>query len=213
MTTATTSMPLLIREQTPHATVENPSGQLMSATDAEARGLAAAIGRGDEAAFRMLSNRYHLRLFRFELVLGRGEELLAQDAVQSTFLIAAKKLRSADGEAHLWNWLARVARQEIARAWRKRQRDPALANAEVLSEECPAATDPDPFFEGVLDGALGRLEPEERQLIQIFYFERLSQKQIAEQLNITPKAVSSRLRNGRARSCVHWLNARCHMET
>ncbi len=197
MTATTTSMPLLIREQTPHATVENPSGQLASVADAEARGLAAAIGRGDEAAFRTLYDRYHSRLFRFALVLGRGDELLAQDAVQSTFLIAAKKLRSADGEAHLWNWLARIARQEIARAWRKRQRDPALANAEVLSEECPAATDPDPFFEVVLDGALDRLEPEERQLIQIFYFERQSQKQIAEQLNITPKAVSSRLERAR----------------
>ena len=49
----------------------------------------------------------------------------------------------------------------------------------------------------MLDGALKILETEERQLIQVFYFERLNQKQIAEQLNITPKAVSSRLERAR----------------
>ena len=41
------------------------------------------------------------------------------------------------------------------------------------------------------------LEAEDRQLIQVFYFERFNQKQIAEQLNITPKAVSSRLERAR----------------
>lgn len=190
-------MPLLIREQTPHPTVEASNGKLAPDADADARALAAAIGRGDEVAFRVLYDRYYKRLFRLAFVLGRGDELLAQDVLQSVFLTAAKKLRSADGEEHLWNWLARVARQQIAKAWRKRQRDPAIANAEVLSDDCPATAEPDPFFEGVLDRAMEMLEAEERQLIQIFYFDRLSQKEIAERLNITPKAVSSRLERAR----------------
>ena len=190
-------MPLLIREQTPHPTVEASSGQLAPAADAEARALAAAIARGDEAAFRTLYDRYHQRLFRFALVLGRGDESLAQDLVQSVFVTAANKLRRADSEAHLWNWLARVARQQSAKIWRKRRRDPAMANTEALSENVSASADPDSFLEEVLDGALTMLETEERQLIQIFYFDRLSQKEIAEQLGTTPKAVSSRLERAR----------------
>ena len=197
MTATTTSMPLLIREQTPHPTVENSSGQTASAADSEARQIAAAIGRGDEAAFRTLYDRYYQRLFRFALVLARGDESLAQDTVQSAFITAAKKLRRADGEEHLWNWLARVARQQSARAWRKRRRDPAMANAEMLPEDCPAMAQPDSFLEEALDGVLKSLEAEERQLIQVFYFDRLSQKEIAEQLGTTPKAVSSRLERAR----------------
>ena len=197
MTANTTSMPLLIPEQKPHATVEASSAQLAPAADAEARSLAAAIARGDEAAFRTLYDRYHQRLFRLALVLGRGDESLAQDVVQSVFVTAAKKLRRVDGEEHLWNWLARVARQQFAKTWRQRQRDPALANAELLTEDCPATAEPDSFLEEVLDGAMKTLEAEERQLIQVFYFERFNQKQIAEQLNITPKAVSSRLERAR----------------
>ena len=199
MTANTTSMPLLITEQTSHATVEASSGQLASSVDAEARSLAAAIARGDEAAFRALYDRYRQRLFRLALVLGRGDESLAQDMVQSVFVTAAKKLRRVDNEEHLWNWLARVARQQFAKTWRQRQRDPTLTNAEMLTEDCPASVESDLFLEEVLDGALKILEAEERQLIQVFYFDRLSQKEIAEQLGTTPKAVSSRLERARAK--------------
>ena len=190
MTTATTtSMPLLIREQTAHVTVERP----VAAANDEARALAAAIARGDELAFRTLYDRYHDRLLRLALVLGRGDESLAQDLVQTVFVTAAKKLRRVDGEEHLWNWLAQVARQTSAKAWRKRQRDPAMAHAETLTEDCPANAEPDSFLEETLDVALKALDTDEQQLVRIFYFDRLSHKDIADQLGTTPKAVSSRL--------------------
>jgi RNA polymerase sigma factor (sigma-70 family) len=197
MTAATTNMPLLIPEQTPLATVEASSAQLASAADAEARALTAAIARGDEAAFRTLYDRYQQRLFRLALVLGRGDESLAQDMVQSVFVTAAKKLRRADSEEHLWNWLARVARQNFAKTWRQRQHDPAAANAEALTEDWPASAEPDSFLEEVLENALRLLDSDEQQLIRIFYFDRLSQKEIAEQLGTTPKAISSRLERAR----------------
>ena len=190
-------MSLLIREQIPRAIVEAPSGQTASATDAEARRVAAAIGRGDEAAFRTLYERYHQRLFRFALVLGRGDESLAREMVQSVFLVAAKKLRRADSEEHLWNWLARVARQQLAKKWRTHLRDAAIISVEELPENYPAAADVDSVLEEILDAALNAMEAEERQLIEAFYFDNLSQKELAERLGTTPKAVSSRLERAR----------------
>ena len=197
MTATTTSMPLLIREQTPHATVEAPRGQLASVADAEARALASAIARGDEAAFRTLYDRYHQRLFRLVLVMSRGDESLAQDLVQSIFVMAAKKLRRIESEKHLWNWLACVARQQCARAMRKRQRDPSITNTEILTDDCLAAAEPDSFLEEALDRALQALDVEERRLVETFYFDRLSQKELAEQFGTTPKGVSGRLERAR----------------
>jgi RNA polymerase sigma-70 factor (ECF subfamily) len=191
-------MSLLIREQIPRSTVEASIGQPAApGADAEARVLAASVTRGDETAFRTLYDRYHQRLFRFALVLARGDESLAQDTVQAVFVVAAKKLRRADSEEHLWNWLARVARQQLAKAWRTRRREAVMVSVEILPEDCPAIAEPDSFLEEVLDGALKMLDLEERQLIQIFYFDRLSQKEIAEQLGTTPKAISSRLERAR----------------
>jgi len=193
----TPSMSLLIRQQTARSTVETSSGKPAApGLDAEARALAAAIARGDELAFRTLYERYHSRLFRLALVLSHGDESLAQDTVQSVFVTAARKLRRADGEEHLWNWLARIARQQLAKTWRQRQRGLKIVAVENLPD-CPATTEPDSVLEEVLDSAMKAMDPEERQLIGYFYFDGLSQKQIAEQLGTTPKAVSSRLERAR----------------
>jgi RNA polymerase sigma-70 factor (ECF subfamily) len=199
MTIATTSMSFLVREQTPHPIVESSSANTSTpGADAEARRLAAAVARGDEAAFRELYDRYHQRLFRLALVLGHGDELLAHDTVQSVFVTAAAKLRRAESEEHLWNWLARVARQQLARTWRQRQRDSTVVGM-ADPPECPDAVKSDSVLEENLDAVLQELDAEERRLIESFYFDRLSHQEIAEQLNATPKAVSSRLERTRAK--------------
>ncbi|MBU6410841.1 MAG: hypothetical protein KGR98_10690, partial [Verrucomicrobia bacterium] len=115
MTVATTPLRLLAPEPAPRPIVE-PSRVQSSPPDADvvARRLAAALARGNEAAFQELYDRYHRRLFRLALVLGRGDEWLAHDTVQAAFVTAATKLRRVESEDHLWNWLARVARQQLA---------------------------------------------------------------------------------------------------
>lgn len=195
----TTSMPFPALEPTMRPTVAASSLQTSrSSADADARRLAAAVARGDEAAFRQLYDRYQPRLFRLALVLGRGDESLAQDTVQSVFMIVAGKLRRVDGEEHLWNWLARVARQQLAKAWRQRQRDPAVIGMADLPEP-PDAVKPDSVLEESLDAALLAMDTEERQLVEWFYFDRLSHQEIAGQLNATPKAVSGRLERARTK--------------
>jgi RNA polymerase sigma factor (sigma-70 family) len=199
MTAAATSMPLPFQARTPRPTVETASLKSSHAdTDADARRLAVAVGRGDETAFREFYERYHRRLLRFTLVLGRGDETLAHDAVQAAFVTAAKKLRRADNEEHLWNWLARVARQQLAKAWRQRQRDSAVVGM-AEPPDCADGVKPDSVLEEILDAALLAMDADERELVEWFYFDRLSHKEIAERLDATPKSVSSRLERARAK--------------
>ena len=198
MTVSILTMRPLAETLTPRATVETSKERTAaSADDAEARQLVAAIARGNDAAFEQLYERYHRRLLRLALMLGRGDESLAQDAVQGTFIVAAEKLRRVECEEHLWNWLAQVARQQIARAYRQQKRNAAMVSTEALLERAMAESDTQ--LEEILDTALLSLDLEERQIIERFYFDRLSHKEIAEQFNITPKAVSSRLERARAR--------------
>ena len=206
MTGATTTMSLFIRERAQVQTAE-PSGvpPAASGADAAAGRLAAAVARGDEAAFRQLYDAYQRRLFRLALVLGRGDEPLAQDVVQAVFVTAAKKLRRAESEAHLWNWLARVARQHLAKTWRQQRRNPALVGMAELPD-CADGAASDATLENSLDAALLAMEAEDRQLIEQFYFDRLSHREIAGHLGVTPKAVYSRLE--RAREKLRLLIAR-----
>ncbi len=99
MTATANAMPLLVKARTPRLAVDT-AGLSSSHADADAGAcrLAAAVARGDEAAFRELYERYQGRLLRLALVLARGDEALAQDAVQAAFIMAAKKLRRAEGD-------------------------------------------------------------------------------------------------------------------
>lgn len=199
MTVLIPSRPFPLPERTPGGIVKEFDAQSSPpAADAETRRLTAAIGRGDEAAFRELYDNYRERLFRFALVLARGDDSLAQEAVQSAFVVAARKLRRLETREHLWNWLARVTRQQLAKARRQSQRDPAIVGVADLPE-LAGAGQADSLLEENLDAALLALTPEERQLVEWFYFDRLSHKEIAERLNATAKAVSSRLERARAR--------------
>lgn len=203
-------MRLPIHEPVPRPIVE-PSSDQTSPPDADdvARRLAAGVKRGDEAAFRELYDRYHQRLLRLALTLGRGDKLLAHDTVQAVFVTAAAKLRRVENEAHLWNWLARVAHQQLAKAWRQRQKHLVIVEVENLPD-CPETVETDSVLEENLDAALLGMEVEERQLIEWFYFDRLSHKEIADQLNVSPKAVSSRLERARAKLRVLMIRRLSH---
>ena len=193
-------MPFPVPRRTSCPTGEAIKVQTPSSTaDADARRLATAVGRGDEAAFRELYDRYHGRLFRFALVLGHGDESLAGETVQSVFVTAATSLRCVESEEHLWNWLARIARQQLAKTWRERQQHSVVVGVPDLPE-CADTHEQDSMLEENLDAALLAMKAEDRQLIEWFYFDGLSHNEIAERLSATAKAVSSRLE--RARACL-----------
>lgn len=180
-----------------------------AAADADAARLSAAVARGDEVAFRELYDRYHQRIFRLALALGRGDESLARELVQTVMLAAAAKLKPVASEDHLWNWLARVTRQKLAKVRRGADRDSMIFNVPELPE--PAAA-PDPILEDRLDAALLALEEDERKLVEEFYFDGLTHRQLARRLGATPKAISSRLERARARLRA-WLNRKDSHET
>jgi RNA polymerase sigma-70 factor (ECF subfamily) len=166
--------------------------------DAEARAISAAVAKGEEAAFQQLYDRYHRRLFRLALALGHGEEGLAHEIVQSVMLTAAARLKPVQSESHLWNWLALVARQHLAKVWRKERRQPEHTSLEELPSpaEAPLADD---LLENRIDAALLALDEDDRRIIEWFYFDDASQKEIAARLGTTPKAVSSRLERARVK--------------
>src|SRR3954470_5013182 len=129
--TPSMSFPVFEQSLAPVKAPEAPTAP-DAAEDLTARRLSAAVALGDESAFRELYDGYRARLFRFALVLGRGDETLAHDTVQNVFVTAAGKLRKVESADHLWNWLARVARQHLSKAWRQRQRESAAVAEAAL---------------------------------------------------------------------------------
>jgi len=87
--------------------------------------LAQALARGEEAAFQRLVDEQSDAVFRVcYRVLGSIDE--AQDAVQETFVLAYRGLRSYRGDGPPGAWLARIAIRECWRLSRSQRRRVSL---------------------------------------------------------------------------------------
>jgi RNA polymerase sigma-70 factor (ECF subfamily) len=160
------------------------------------RAMTMRMANGDETAFKEFYECYCDRLFRYLLLLTRGNEDLARDLLQITMTKVVRGQREFRDEAQLWNWLAAIARNNFIDSLRRIQRAPQLVP--LLPDDAPGtplvpADESDtPLFDA-LDRCLIELEADEQALIEAVYFKRGSHNSVAEQQNTTPKAVESKL--------------------
>jgi RNA polymerase sigma factor (sigma-70 family) len=152
---------------------------------------------GDEAAFAVIVDRHGPMLLNLcRRVLDDAH--LAEDVVQATFLVLARKAVSIRRHDSLASWLygvaQRLARQarlaEVAR--RKRERSAAQARIEAQAA--------DPSWEGLgraLDEELERLPERLRLPLLLCYLEGRTQDEAAKQLGWSLSTVRRRLEEGR----------------
>lgn len=137
---------------------------------------------GDAIAFARIVAAYHPDLVRVAFVVGGGNQDLADEAVQSAWSIAWRKLGTLRDPARLRPWLVSVAANE-ARQLCRRQRRWNVIEVDV-AEIDPAAngrSDRDPADRADqldLECALRRLSPAERALLALRYEAGLDSKEI-----------------------------------
>lgn len=116
----------------------------------------------------------------------------ADDVVQETFLKLARSGKEFESEAHLRNWLIRVAVNECKRvslsSWVKKK----VSLEEYAGQMDFATQEESRLFEAVMD-----LPKKYRQAIHLYYYEDYSTAEIAEILSISRTAVTTRLLRGR----------------
>ncbi len=173
------------------------------------RSMTARMATGDETAFKDFYECYCDRLFRYLLVLTRGNEDLARDLLQATMTKIVRSGREFRDDAHLWNWLAAVARNSFVDALRRTRRAPQLVP--LLPDDAPEmpmapADESDAPLLDALDRCLTELSNDERALIEAFYFKGGSHQSVAAQENTTPKAVEGKLARVRQklRAAIFW---------
>jgi len=164
-------------------------GRSRGAEAGEIARLTSEMARGGEDAFREFYERYFDRLLGYLLVLTRGREAAAREALQSAMLRILKHVKRFEREDAFWSWLTVLARTALVDQERKRNRyDAAL---ERFGNEGPAAAET--RLLDCLKQSMAALPPEEMALIEKKYFEGESVAQIAAGLNLSEKAVESRL--------------------
>lgn len=160
--------------------------------------LVARIARGDERAFLELYDRHVSRVYGLTLRI-LGDPMLAEEATQDTFLKFWSRARQYLAErGPFLPWLLTIARRVALDRIRLEARRPTLSNP----------TDPDetwkslPDLDSVTDEsrwrsiyfAVQNLHPDQRNVIELAYYQGMSQSEIAEVLGLPLGTVKTRLR-------------------
>ncbi|MGB0582644.1 MAG: RNA polymerase sigma factor [Limisphaerales bacterium] len=160
--------------------------------------LTSEMAAGNESSYATFFERYFNRLFRYLLAVTRGDENSAEDALQETFTRVAKYVRRFDDEQVFWDWLAVLARSAARDLGRKQNRYRRLLfRFFERSETIADSRESEERLNDVLDVALQSLAPDERQLLELKYFDRSTVRELAREKRTTEKAIESRLLRAR----------------
>jgi RNA polymerase sigma-70 factor (ECF subfamily) len=164
---------------------------------------------GEEAAFETFFEGHFPRLYRFVLPRLGGNPQSAEDVVQTTLVKAMTRLDTYRGEAALFTWLCTLCRHEIAAHFRTAGRrevhlaedTPEIRTAlDTLS--IPAAEGPDEQLRRkelarIVQVVLDRLPGRYGDALEWKYIHGLPVREIADRLEIGPKAAESLLTRAR----------------
>ena len=185
-------------------------------SDAE---LFARYAAGEEAAFRLIVNRYKNGLYVFlKRFLNRQD--LIDDVFQETFLQLFTSRESFDTSRPLRPWLFTIAANKAKDALRKRQRTAAIpigtiADSEEMSFDDVLNTltsDSTMPYEKLEKGetaarvrqVIANMPENLREILILAYFNKFSYKQMAQILSIPIGTVKSRLHTAVGRFAGEW---------
>jgi RNA polymerase sigma-70 factor, ECF subfamily len=174
--------------------------------------LTRALLAGEPTVFDRFFHEYFPRLYRFVLPRVDQDVATAQDICQQVLARALRKLGSYRGDAALFTWLCRLARNELADHWALRQRDSArlvhleddaTIRAVLESMESGDGSGPEALRFGEELGryvqiALDHLPLRYGDVLEWKYVDGLPVHEIAARLNLSSVATQSMLQRARA---------------
>jgi RNA polymerase sigma factor (sigma-70 family) len=148
-----------------------------------------------EAAFRELVARY-AGLVQMTARRTCGDDSLATEAAQLTFIALAQKARSLVSCAALGGWLHQTAMLQAKNLLRKSQREHRKRELLQTAMETESPTPPPDAWQDlqpVLDDALAALSAKDREALLLRFYRSLSVKEIATTLGIATDAAQKRV--------------------
>ncbi len=160
--------------------------------------LVTRVANGEESAFLALYDRYVGRVYALMLRI-LSDPMLAEEATQDTFLKLWSRARLYLGErGSLLLWLLTIARRTALDRLRLENRRPALSDSKDPEDSWDLIPDlntmPEESRWRSLYFAVQALQPEHRQVIELAYYQGMSQSEIAEELGWPLGTVKTRLR-------------------
>lgn len=164
--------------------------------DAAEQRLINEINQGNKEAFKALYDHYAEYALRVAAAI-TGSPAFAADAVQETFIRVYRNIRSFERDKPFKPWFYRILINECNRFLAQRKK---LIPVDFQGENAPSLVQSDRHsFEQYEDlyAAIGKLNDLYRIPIILKYLNELSEKEIADSLDMNVNTVKSRLLKGR----------------
>ena len=149
-----------------------------------------------EERFAVLFNRTHQPLLAYA-VRRVADPADAADIVAETFLVAWRRLDEVPPDEQARAWLFGVARRVLANYYRGEHR--RLALGERLRTSLCEVVPPPEVGATLVEIAMERLSPDDRELLRLVAWEELAREEIAMVLQIPRATVRVRLHRARRR--------------
>jgi RNA polymerase sigma-70 factor (ECF subfamily) len=156
---------------------------------------------GDVEAFNELVNRHHTKIYGLAYrMLGNAED--AEDATQETFLEAYKSIKTFRFQSQFGTWLYSIGLNTCNQYIRKAKSRNRMLEAYTEDTAAQGMTEERKVPERmaikaeqsqVVQAAIDRLPPKQREVVTLYYMQHLKYKEIAEILNCSLGTVASRL--------------------
>jgi RNA polymerase sigma-70 factor (ECF subfamily) len=142
-------------------------------------------------AFNELAETYGVDLYRYAMWIC-GNDALARDLIQETFLRAWKALESLQDKGAAKSWLITILRREYARTFERKV--PQFTDVETIDPPDERELGPDDQAEirNLREGIM-QLPPKYREPLLLQVVMGLSCDEIAEKLNVSKNAVMTQL--------------------
>ncbi len=152
------------------------------------------ISRKDKAALDSLYMRYGQRLFAYALRLTENPAM-AEDVLQEGLLIVWRKARTFRGEGSVLSWLLGIIRIKALQTYRQKpldsieESDIEIPDDSISLETRVSSQEQD----ARVRAALQRLSPEHREVLELIFYQGLSQREVAQVCKCPVGTVKSRL--------------------
>lgn len=146
--------------------------------------------KGDKQAFVQLITENKLSLYRVAKGILKNEERV-EDAIQNTILKAYENIEKLKKYEYFKTWIIKILINECKIIIKKEKRVIYLEENNIESDYEDKYKDMD------LERALNIIDEDLRELIVLYYFDDIPQKEIAKILNINEVTVRTRLLRGR----------------
>lgn len=161
----------------------------------------ARLKAGDQQAMKALFTAHHMRVYRFVLRIVQRPDV-AEDVTAEVFVDVWRQAAHFEGRSILSTWLLAIARNKALSTLRKRREAPLdddFAQTIVDLDDTPEVTLQKASKAEVLRACLQRLTTEQREVMELVYYQERSIADVGRIMGIPENTVKTRMFHARKR--------------